>query len=136
MSVDTNSISDVDSVRHDVVWRPSAEHLERSRLLKFMQRYGIKDLPELQKSRSRIRAGSGKPCCWTSAGNGVSVRARFLIRRMGSAWSKWFVDGRVNYTTNASIGTCARRIATSWRSSGRVRTARSAASPIEKRSKR
>ena len=49
MTANTSPTSGVDSIHDDIVWRPGPEHLERSRLLKFMQRFGIKDLSELQK---------------------------------------------------------------------------------------
>src|SRR5215203_4853480 len=101
MTADTSTTNSVDSVRNEVVWRPGAEHLERSRLLKFIHRYGLKDLAGLQK-----RSVESPSWFWEAVllDIGWEWRQRptaILDTSAGLAWSKWFVDGRVNYTTNA-----------------------------------
>jgi acetyl-CoA synthetase len=101
MSVDTNSMTDVNSAQHEVVCRPSAEHIERSRLMKFMRRFGINDLAELQRKSVENPSWFWEAVLEDIGWEWKKRPSKILDTSAGLAWSKWFVDGRVNYTTNA-----------------------------------
>ncbi len=90
-----------EATRNEIVWEPGPAHIERSRLINFMRRFGIKDLPELQK-----RSVENPSWFWEAVLQDIGWEwkqrpSAILDTSKGLAWSRWFVDGRVNYTTNA-----------------------------------
>lgn len=101
MTAGAAQAADDAAARNGIVWEPGPEQLERSRLIKLMRRYGIKDLPELQK-----RSVEHPTWFWEATLQDIGWEwrqrpSKILDTSDGLAWSKWFVDGRVNYTTNA-----------------------------------
>ena len=91
----------VDAVDNEIVWEPSAEYIERSRLRAFWERQGFGSLEELQ-SWSEADPGA----YWHAAVQdlGLEFSAGYstaLDLSEGKPWASWFVDGKFNYVANA-----------------------------------
>jgi acetyl-CoA synthetase len=85
---------------NDVVWRPTAEQIERSRLGRFMRRQGIASLDELQR-----RSTAEPEWYWDAVVRELGVRftrpyGRVLDASRGPAWPRWFPDGLLNFSDN------------------------------------
>jgi acetyl-CoA synthetase len=88
------------SESRDVVWRPSPEYAERSRLALFLRAHGIASLAELQR-RSRDDPG----WYWEAVERYLAVRwARpydgVVDLSRGIPWARWFPGGRLNFADN------------------------------------
>ncbi|MCC6179286.1 MAG: acetate--CoA ligase [Chloroflexi bacterium] len=84
-----------------IAWRPSATDLERSRLLHFMKRHGIKDLPELLR-----RSTDDLDWFWRAVSDDLDLEwyrpfEQVVDTSRGIAWSTWWVGGQFNYVHNA-----------------------------------
>jgi acetyl-CoA synthetase len=80
----------------DVIWEPSAEVVERSRLKRFMDRHGIETFDELLR-----RADADIEWFWDAAIKDVDVafyRAydKVVDLSQGARWARWWVGGRMN----------------------------------------
>jgi acetyl-CoA synthetase len=79
-----------------VLWQPTPEQLERSRLARFMRAHGIPSLEELQR-----RSTADPAWYWDAVVRDLGVRwARrydeVLDLSRGVPWARWFPGGRLN----------------------------------------
>ena len=79
----------------DVIWEPSPEVVEQSRLKRFMDRHGIETFDELLK-----RADADIEWFWDAAVKDIGIefyRAydKVVDLSRGKAWATWWVGGRV-----------------------------------------
>jgi acetyl-CoA synthetase len=84
----------------EIVWRPGPEHLERSRIARFMKSQGIASLAELQR-----RSVADPEWYWDAVVKDLGVRwltpyTRVLDGSRGVAWPTWFPGGRLNFADN------------------------------------
>ncbi|MGH7834659.1 MAG: AMP-binding protein [Candidatus Binatia bacterium] len=102
----------------DVVWRPSAEIVARSRLQAFMSRHGIDSLEELQR-----RSTEDIEWFWEAVLQELGIEfyqpyERILDTSKGIAWARWCCGGKMNIVHNCldkRRGTpVARREAVRW----------------------
>jgi acetyl-CoA synthetase len=83
-------------------WEPTAEYLERSRLLRFMKRQGIATYEELY-----TRSVTDLPWFWDAVVRDelglewLRPYSRVLDLSDGPAWPRWFDGGRFNFVPNA-----------------------------------
>lgn len=95
-------MSDVASgVDGGIVWEPSAEYIERSRLRGFWRRRGFDSLEALQ-AWSEADPGT----YWDAAVQDLGLEfstgySTALDLSNGKPWASWFVDGKFNYVANA-----------------------------------
>jgi acetyl-CoA synthetase len=80
----------------DVIWEPSSSVVERSRLKRFMDRYGIDTFDELLE-----RADADIEWFWDAAIKDIDVGfyepyEKVVDLSQGKAWAKWWVGGRMN----------------------------------------
>jgi acetyl-CoA synthetase len=83
-----------------IVWRPTAEVAEHSRIARFMRAEGVASLAELQQ-----RSIADPEWYWDAVVRDLGVRwsrpyERVLDGSGGPAWPVWFPGGRLNYTDN------------------------------------
>jgi acetyl-CoA synthetase len=83
-----------------IVWRPSKQHMERSRIARFMRAQGIATLEELQR-----RSVADLEWYWDAVVKDLGVRwsapyTRVLDDSRGIEWPTWFPGGRLNFTDN------------------------------------
>ncbi|HET7339713.1 MAG TPA: acetate--CoA ligase [Candidatus Dormibacteraeota bacterium] len=80
----------------DVIWRPSREVIEKSRLWRFMDRHGIKSFEDLLR-----RADEDVEWFWDAAVKDIDVAFyreydKVVDLSEGKAWAKWWVGARMN----------------------------------------
>jgi acetyl-CoA synthetase len=80
----------------DVIWEPSPEVIERSRLRRFMDRHGIETFDELLK-----RADADIEWFWDAAIKDVDIAFyrhydKVVDLSKGNPWAKWWIGGRMN----------------------------------------
>jgi acetyl-CoA synthetase len=102
----------------EIVWRPTPEYVERSRLKLFMNRHGIASVDELmQRSTAEIE------WFWDSVLKDLGIEffhpyAKILDMSNGIEWTRWCVDGEMNIAHNCLekwLGTpTANRVAIRW----------------------
>lgn len=101
-----------------IVWRPTHEYIERSRLKEFMARHGLADYPELVR-----RSTTDLEWFWTAVMGELDIRfyepyRTVLDTSRGPAWARWCVGGRLNIVHNCldkRIGTADEgRVAVRW----------------------
>jgi acetyl-CoA synthetase len=83
-----------------IIWRPTPEHVERSRLGRFMKTQGIATLEQLQQ-----RSVADPEWYWDAVVRDLGVRwttpySRVLDGSRGVPWPQWFPGGRLNFTDN------------------------------------
>jgi acetyl-CoA synthetase len=107
-----------DSGSAEIVWRPSAEYLERSRLRRFMVAQGIGSFEELL-----ARSASDPEWFWTAVVDDLDLQfytpfERALDDSRGTAWATWFPGGTYNWVHNAidkyAAGRQADKVALIW----------------------
>jgi len=84
----------------EILWRPTPEYVQRSRLRRFMQRHGIADYPSLYE-----RSIGDMDWFWEAALEEMGIEwthpyARVLDLSKGIQWPHWFVGGRLNLVHN------------------------------------
>ncbi|MBI2954431.1 MAG: acetate--CoA ligase [Chloroflexi bacterium] len=84
-----------------VVWRPTKEYIESSRIWRFMQRYNIQSFEELLQ-----RSTDDYEWFWDAAVKDIELEwyepyERVVDLSRGVPWARWFVGGRFNYVHNA-----------------------------------
>jgi acetyl-CoA synthetase len=84
----------------EIIWRPTAEHVEHSRIARFMRARGVGSLAELQ-----ARSLADPEWYWDAVVRDLGVRwsrpyERVLDASRGPAWPAWFPGGRLNFTDN------------------------------------
>ncbi len=86
---------------NEIVWHPSAEYIERSRVRKFWESRGLDSLEALQAWSERDPGEY-----WDAAVRDLGLEfsgayERALDLSQGKPWAEWFVGGSFNYVTNA-----------------------------------
>jgi acetyl-CoA synthetase len=86
--------------RSEIVWRPTREFAERSRIARFMRAQKIDSLAELQR-----RSVADPEWYWDAVVRDLGVRfsrpyTRVLDSSRGVQWPRWFPDGLLNFTDN------------------------------------
>ena len=89
-----------ESGRSEIVWRPTREFAERSRIARFMRAQKIDSLGELQR-----RSVAEPEWYWDAVVRDLGVRftrpyTRVLDSSRGAQWPRWFPDGLLNFTDN------------------------------------
>jgi acetyl-CoA synthetase len=102
----------------EIVWEPTVEHVEASRLKGFMNRHGIARLDELQK-----RSTHDLDWFWNAVLEELQIEfyqpySKVLDLSRGIAWPRWCVGGQLNIVHNCLdkwIGTPTQdRVALRW----------------------
>ena len=80
----------------DVIWEPSSEVVERSRLKRFMNRHGIETFEELLR-----RADDDIEWFWDAAIRDLDISFyrpydKVVDLSHGKPWAKWWIGGRMN----------------------------------------
>jgi acetyl-CoA synthetase len=86
--------------KSEIVWRPTKEHMERSRIARFMRAHGVATLAELQR-----RSVKDPDWYWDAVSKDLGLRwlrpyTRVLDASRGVAWPRWFEGGLLNFTDN------------------------------------
>ncbi len=86
----------------DIVWSPSPEYAERSRLASFLKSHGVPSLAELQR-----RARDDPGWYWEAVERHLDVRwarryDRVLDLSRGVPWASWFPGGLLNFAENCT----------------------------------
>ncbi len=86
--------------KSEIVWRPTTEYLERSRIARFMRAHGIADLATLQR-----RSIAEPEWYWDAVVKDLGIRwskpyTRVLDLSRGIAWPRWFEGGLLNFADN------------------------------------
>ena len=103
-----------------IVWRPTPEYLERSRLRRFSEGAGAASVAAL-----RAEAAADPEWYWDAVVRDLDLewsrpyaRVLELDESAGPAWPTWFRDGRFNYVHNAldrhAAGTRRNQLAVIW----------------------
>src|SRR5687768_1022639 len=84
----------------EIVWRPTAEYIERARITKLMRAHGITSLEALQR-----RSVADPEWYWDAVVRDLGIRwsrpyTRVLDSSRGVAWPTWFPGGLLNFTDN------------------------------------
>ncbi len=84
----------------EIAWRPSAQYLERSRLLRFMRQHQVADYAALLE-----RANRDPGWFWGAVVDDLDLQwtrpySAVLDLSRGIQWPRWFVDGGFNYVAN------------------------------------
>ncbi|MEA2508935.1 MAG: acetyl-CoA synthetase [Actinomycetota bacterium] len=84
----------------DIVWRPTAEYIERANVTRFMRRHGIDDFHDLVR-----RSQDDIEWFWDAVVSDLGIDFfrpydRVLDDSEGPQWPKWFVGGRINLAHN------------------------------------
>ncbi len=102
----------------EIVWRPNAEYLERSRLRRFMAAQGIATFEDLL-----TRAASEPEWFWGAVVADLDLQfytpyERVMDDSRGREWTTWFPGGRYNWVHNAvdkyAVGERADALALVW----------------------
>ena len=102
----------------EIVWRPTAAHLSRSRLTRFMAQEGVADVAALL-----TRAAADPAWFWDATVRDLDWQfsrpyTQVLDLARGPMWPRWFVDGGLNYVHNAldkhATGDHAHKTAVIW----------------------
>ncbi len=86
--------------KSEIVWRPTKEYLERSRIARFMRAQGIADLATLQR-----RSIEEPEWYWDAVVKDLGIRwsrryTRVLDDSRGIQWPHWFPGGLLNFADN------------------------------------
>ncbi|MBE3590050.1 MAG: AMP-binding protein [Firmicutes bacterium] len=84
-----------------VVWRPGDKERARSRLLRFIERHGLRDVAALVE-----RASADPAWFWDAAVRDIDWRwyepyREVLDQSRGKPWARWFTGGTTNMALNA-----------------------------------
>ncbi|HLZ22290.1 MAG TPA: acetate--CoA ligase [Ktedonobacterales bacterium] len=125
----TPAISGADnweSLSEPIAWRPTKEYLEKSRLLRFMQRHDIADYPALL-----ARANADPSWFWDAVSDDLGLvwqkpYTQVMDTSRGIPWTQWYVGGKFNYVATAldkhAEGANATHVAITWEDeSGEIR---------------
>src|SRR5438094_151297 len=88
------------SMSEQIVWRPTAEYVERAKITRLMRRLGVGTLEELQR-----RSVDDPEWYWRGVIEDLGIRftkpfSRVLDATRGPAWPRWFPGGRLNLADN------------------------------------
>jgi acetyl-CoA synthetase len=88
---------------NDIVWRPTAQYVERANVTRLMRTHGIASLAQLRR-----RSVQDIEWFWDAvvADLGIEFSRRYtsvLDRSHGIEWARWFADGQIN-VADACVG--------------------------------
>lgn len=118
MSRSTDEADPQPQHRSPILWHPTPEYVQRSRLFRFMQRHRIADYPTLYQ-----RSITDLDWFWEAALDEMGIEwaspyTRVLGLDKGIQWPRWFAGGRLNLVHNCvekhSKGPSADRPAIRW----------------------
>ena len=97
---DASGISSAQGFAGEIVWRPTAEWIERSNLRRFMDAHGIPSLDELQR-----RSTSDIAWFWDAVLRDLGIQfhepySEVVDLSRGIAWPRWCVSGGMNIVHN------------------------------------
>ncbi len=83
-----------------IVWTPSQQYIQRSNIMRFMERHGIKSYEELI-----ARSTADLEWFWDAVAKDLGIEwftpyKRVLDISAGLPWAKWFVGGKLNIVHN------------------------------------
>src|SRR5438876_1884712 len=86
--------------KSEIIWRPTPDYVERSRLARFMRSQRIGSLEELQR-----RSVEDPEWYWDAVVRDLGVRwtrpyTRVLDASRGIQWPRWFPGGLLNFADN------------------------------------
>src|SRR6266404_310967 len=86
--------------REEIVWRPTREYAERTRLARFMRSLGVGSLEELQR-----RSIAEPDWYWDAVVRDLGLRFSRPYTRVrdvsrGVQWPRWFEGGLMNFADN------------------------------------
>jgi acetyl-CoA synthetase len=89
------------SLNEPIAWRPSEEYLQRSRLRRFMERYGIASYPDLL-----ARANADPAWFWDAVSDDLGLvwqrpYTQVMDTSRGVPWTTWYSGGQFNYVATA-----------------------------------
>jgi acetyl-CoA synthetase len=84
----------------DIVWEPTPEVIEASRLMRFLRRHGVPDYQALHR-----RSIEDMEWFWDAVSKDLALEwfrpySRVLDVSKGIPWATWWIDGRYNYVHN------------------------------------
>jgi len=84
----------------EIVWQPTREHIEQSRLVAFMRQHGIPDYAALHR-----RSVEDLTWFWDAVAKDLRLEwfqpySRVLDTSRGIQWATWWIDGKFNYVHN------------------------------------
>ena len=84
----------------EIVWRPTREYVEQSRLFAFMRRHGITDYQMLHR-----RSVEDPTWFWDAVSRDLGLEwfqpySRVRDTSHGIQWTTWWIDGKFNYVHN------------------------------------
>ena len=84
----------------DIVWEPTPEVIEASRLMRFLRRHGLPDYQALHR-----RSIEDMEWFWDAVSKDLALEwfrpySRVLDVSKGIPWATWWIDGRYNYVHN------------------------------------
>ncbi len=90
-----------DNQHEQVMWTPSETYLQRSRLLRFMNKYAISSYQKLCE-----HAADDPSWFWDAVSQDLELHwskpyTRVMDISAGIPWARWFIDGKLNYAYNA-----------------------------------
>ncbi len=93
-------MSSIASADSPVVWRPTSDYVERSRLMEFMRRHRISDYDGLFR-----RSVEDLEWFWNAVNADFGLRwlrpyTRVYDTSGGIPWTRWWIDGQYNYVEN------------------------------------
>ena len=124
--IDSSDPVELNTGAAEIAWQPTPEYLARSRLRRFMERYGIPTFPQLYR-----RSVTDMEWYWDAVVQDLELEfftpySRVLDLPAGIEWPRWFVGGAYNYVHDAVDRQAASRpngTAISWEGEdGEVRT--------------
>ncbi|HTM03758.1 MAG TPA: AMP-binding protein [Vicinamibacterales bacterium] len=83
-----------------IVWRPTPEYVDHSRLTQFIQRHGLRDYPELLR-----RSTTDLEWFWSAVLDDLGIEfyrqpSRIVDTSPGIPWTRWCVGGQLNIVHN------------------------------------
>jgi acetyl-CoA synthetase len=84
----------------DIIWRPTADVVERAQITRLLRAVGVRDVAELHR-----RSVADPEWYWRAAVKDLGIRwaqpfTRVLDDSRGPMWPTWFSGGRLNFTDN------------------------------------
>ena len=80
----------------EIIWKPYGDYIEKSNITRFMRAHGIRDYDTLIRwSNADVER------FWDACLKDLDLRWQRPYRKVldssaGFAWSKWFIDGKIN----------------------------------------
>ncbi len=111
-----------DSEKDEIVWNPTEEHLQRSRLMRFIREHGLTGYDDLL-----AKSVSDPDWYWDAVVKHLGIEwyqpyDQVLDVSRGLAWPRWFTGASYNYVHDAvdkhAVGTDRERVAIIWEGDG------------------